>query len=52
MAENVQKKQIPKSVQKESDFGVLEMDQNRVKNRKLSRLCRVFVLVITWPIDL
>ena len=37
---------------KSSNFGVSEMDQNRVKNRKISRLCRVFVLAITWPKDL
>ena len=37
---------------KSSNFGVSEMDQNRVENRKISRLCCVFVLAITWPTDL
>ena len=37
---------------KSSKFGVLEMDQNIVDNRKISRLCHVFVLAMTWPIDL
>ena len=37
---------------KSNNFGVLEMDQNRVENRKISRLCRVFVLAITWPTNL
>ena len=32
---------------KSSNFGVSEMDQNRVENRKTSRLCYVFVLPIT-----
>ena len=37
---------------KSSNFGVSEMDQNRVENKKISRLCRVFVPNITWPTDL
>ena len=35
-----------------STFGVSEMDQNRVENRKIFGLCRVFVSAITWPADL
>ena len=34
---------------KSSNFGVSEMNQNRVENRKISKLCRVFVLATTWP---
>ena len=37
---------------KSSNFGILEIDQNRVESRKISRLCRVFILTITWPTDL
>ena len=34
---------------KSSNFGVSEMDQNIVENKKISGLCHVFVLAITWP---
>ena len=37
---------------KSSNFGVSQMDQNKVENRKISRLCCVFVLAITWPTNL
>ena len=37
---------------KSFNFGVSEMDQNKVENRKISRLCRFFVPTITWPTDL
>ena len=37
---------------KSCNFGVSKMDQNRVENRKISRLCRIFVQVIIWPTNL
>ena len=37
---------------KSNNFGVEEMDQNRVENKKISKLCHVFVMAISWPMDL
>ena len=34
------------------NFGVSEMEKNKVENRKISRLCCDFVFAITWPTDL
>ena len=39
-----------KKSRKSSYVGVFEMDQNRARNRKISRLCHVFVSAITWPL--
>ena len=52
MAENVWTKQNLNQSRKSSNFGVLEMDQNRVENKKFLG-CVVFcVLAITSPLDL
>ena len=37
---------------KSSNFGVSEMDQNKVENRKILGCVMFCVLTINWPLDL
>ena len=39
-------------LRKSCNFGVSEMDQNRVEKRKFLGCCHVLFLAISWPTDL
>ena len=52
MDENVKGNRDLNQSRKSSNFGVLEMEQNRVENRKFLGCVVFYVLAITWSLDL